>query len=152
MQQFDALGKKTQRSPATIEKAKRHIAKALKETARRARQGSVLQKDIKGTVDVEAYRSARQSRATRDTPLFEVFGNTLANNIARMLDKGTTPDRLDEVCKVLGDVTLDDDKRIVARLNFELGQLCERAATWRKRVTLPEHKVTTLQIAKGGNN
>jgi hypothetical protein len=144
--QIDRMAKQTQRPVEEVEEAKEHLAKAAITTAEKVREGEVATKDLRATADVAAYQFARE--ANRPSPLFEVFGKNLADRIAKML-KGDASEKKLEEAKFLGDVTLDDDKRIVARLNFELGELGERTAIWRKRITPTDKKVTTLHIAKG---
>jgi len=145
-EQLERMGKQTLRPEIDLIRAKTHVGAAVKETLRQWRGGSIAQKDLRGTVDVNAYREARKD--PHPSPLFETFGKALAESISRMLKGDSTEARLEEVRKALGDVTLDDDKRVIARLDFELGELGERTVIWRKRIMPTEKKVSTLQIAK----
>ena len=49
------------------------------------------------------------------------------------------------------EVSLDEDKAILRRLDYELDELGGRAQTWRRRITPTEKKVTRLQISGGSN-
>lgn len=150
MEQVDKMARQTQRPAKEVEEAKEHIANAAKTTAEKVRDGEIATKDARATADAAAYQFARQ--ANRPSPLFEVFGKNLADRIAKMLKDDASEKNLEEVYKALGDVTLDEDKRIVARLHFELSELGERVVIWRKRITPTDKKVTRLQIAKGGDH
>jgi len=145
-EQYERMGKAMLRPEIDLIRAKAHVGAAVKETLRQWRGGGIAEKDLRGTVDVNAYRQARSD--PRPSPLFEQFGKDLANSISRMLKGDIAETKLEEVRKALGDVTLDDDKRVIARLDFELGELGERTAIWRKRIMPTEKKVSTLQIAK----
>jgi ParB-like chromosome segregation protein Spo0J len=147
LDQLDRAAKARHTPAPDLRAARAHIAKAAVTTAGEARRGEVSQRKLRGQVDVNAFRYALQAK--RRTPLFDEFARDLANNIARMLSGDSAADRLAEMVKAIPDVTLDDDKQAVVRIEFELGALAERAGIWRKRITSSERKVSHLQIAKG---
>ena len=86
----------------------RQVGKAVKQTARQSRSGEVAPKDLRGRVDLNTYRHARDAK--RKSPLFEVFGKQLADSIARMLDGDASAEKLGEIQKAIPDVSLDEDK------------------------------------------
>lgn len=131
MEQIEKLGSSTKRPPKEIEQAKRHVGKAAVQTAKDVRAGKVAHRDVRGAVDVHSYRTAKDSKPT---PLFAVFGRALSDSIEKMLRADLAADKLDEIVKVIGKVTLDDDKACVKRIDFELASLGERTEGWRKRL------------------
>lgn len=143
IEQLDRIGKQTKRPPREVEKAKRHVAKAGQVVADQVRKGRVSHDSIRGQVDVQAFRHTRGAPAT---PLFAVFGKSLADSIEKMLNTDSAADKLAEVVKALGDITLDDDLRIVSRLDFEIGELSERCDTWKKRLTPISKKLKAFPV------
>jgi ParB-like chromosome segregation protein Spo0J len=144
IQQLDAMAKTTRRPAAEVEGAKRHVGKAVKETARESRGGNIAQKDLRARVDLNTYRFSRKTE--KPSPLFAVFGKQLADSIGRMLNGDAADEKLNEIQKALPQVTLDDDRMVLKRIDYELGELGERTGIWRKRLTPTEKKVTHLQI------
>lgn len=147
VERLDAMGRQTQRPASEIQQAKRQVGKAVKRTAEQSRKGQVAQKDLRGQVDLNTYRFAKETK--RPSPLFEVFGKQLAETIARMLDGDSAAQKLAEVQKAIPQVTLDDDKLILKRIDYELDGVAERARIWQKRLTPTEKKVSHLQISGG---
>jgi hypothetical protein len=117
-----------------IKAAKDAVVKAVKTTAKETRAGTVAHKDLRGRVDTNAYKHAQSSKV-KDTPLFAIFGKALASGIAKMLKGDSTADRLDEVIKAIGHVRLEEDRAVVRRLDFELGELANRASKYQRRLT-----------------
>lgn len=143
--QLERVATKTKRPVRELTEAKTIVGKAAKETARRARAGQVATKDLRSSVDIEAFKG---SRSAPPKPLFEMFGKALSDGIAKMLHDDTTAEKLGEVVKALDQITYDDDKRVVARLDFELGELSERTTTWRKHLTPSSTKLATIHGGK----
>lgn len=148
MEHLKKMAKVTKRPAAEIAQAKKHVGKAVKETARQSRAGQVAKKDLAAKVDLNTYRFAKE--AQRPSPLFEVFGKRLADSLSKMLDGDTAAEKLAEVQKAIPQVTLDDDRLILRRLDYELEQLGDRAGIWRKRLTPTDKKVSHLQISGDG--
>lgn len=149
MNQLDKLAAKTNRPAKEVAQAKRHIAKAVKETAKDVRDGKVAQRDIRSTVDVKAYKGTKGEKVV--TPLFAAFGKALADGISVMLNKDAAAAKLQNVVEALGMVTLDTDKEIVKRIRFDLGQLGERVETWDQRLAAKPKaaSVTPLKLLGG---
>lgn len=150
MEQLNEMATQGKRPTAELEAAKTQVAKAVKKTFVQSNAGKVALKDLASQVDINAYQFAR--KAKKQTPLFALFGKTLASSLAKLLKDDANSVKLEQVCTSVAEVTLDDDKQIVKRLDFELGALGERAEIWRKRITLTEKKVTRLQLSHNGGD
>jgi hypothetical protein len=143
MEQIEKLGAQNKRPTREIEQAKRHVGKAAVRTTQDVRTGKVAQRDLRGTVDVHAYRYAKDSKPT---PLFAVFGKAIADSIGNMLANDTAADKLGEIAKVIGKVTLEEDKACLRRIHFALGELSERSNGWRQRLTPKGQNVVPLKL------
>jgi len=144
-EQLDELGKQGQRPAREIEAAKKQVGKGAKETARQHKDGQLAQKDLRGQVDINAYRHAKKSKKVG--PLLSVFAKSVADSLAKILKNDATSKKLAQIQEVLSDITLEEDKQVLNRIDFELGELADRSSTWRKRITLPANKIVSLQIA-----
>jgi len=147
MQRMD----KSHVDPARAFYAKQHIAIGAQTTARLVREGIVASRDIRGTVEAEAYRSARSARV-KDPPLFAMFGKTLAHSIEKVLDTDVNAEKLKEMCKALNKITLEEeeeDQKMVALVYFQLGELKKRAERWHRKIGagMKKEKKTTLNKA-----
>jgi len=100
---------------------------------------------LRGQVDVNAYRHAREAK--KQSPLFAKFAKDASESVAKFLDSDKLAEKLSEIQKNLGMLSLDDDKQALKRLDYELEALGERAGIWRKRLTPNGKKVTHLQIS-----
>lgn len=117
-----------------IAAAEKAVAKSVKTTARQSRSGEVAQKDLRGRVDLNAYKHANTSKV-RQSPLFEVFGKALAEGIRRMLNGDATAEKLGEVAKALGQIKDESDRIVVRRVVYELGELSDRAGSYKRRLS-----------------
>jgi len=147
MEQIQRVGSQNKRPAREIEQAKRHVGKAATKTAQDVRSGKVAQRDLRGQVDVHAYRSAKDSKPT---PLFAVFGRAIAESISKMVCTDTAAEKLEEIAKVVGKVTLDDDKACLRHIDFALAELGERSSNWRQRLTPKGQNVVPLKLLKRG--
>jgi ParB/RepB/Spo0J family partition protein len=145
IEQLDKIGKETRRPAKEIEAAKEQVGKGAQETARQQRAGQLAHKDLRGQVDVNAYQFAKQSE--KIGPLLSVFAKGLADSLAKLLKDDIAAQKLTQIHEALGDVTLDEDKQIIARLDFELAGIGTRSHMWQRRLTLPSTKVVNLQVA-----
>lgn len=145
MKRLDALGKQGQRPAAEIEKAKQQVAKAIKTTSDEARDGAVAKKDLRGRLDTNTYIHAKEAKVK--TPLFAEFGKVLASRIEGMLATDVNADKLAEMVKVITMIDTDEDKQIVERVKFYLGQLSDRADKWAIRLT--QEKVVPFKAIEG---
>lgn len=143
MEQLEALGKQGKRSTGEIEGAKQQVGKGAKETVRQYKDGQLSQNELRGQVDVNAYRHARKSKKVG--PLLTVFAKNLADSLAKLLKDDTNASKLAEIQKVVADITLDEDKQLLARIDFELGSLVERSQMWQRRIVPLSSKVVSLQ-------
>ena len=146
---IDKAGKALGTPAAHTKAAKDAVAKAVKTTAKQSREGVVANKDLRGRVDVNAYKHAASSKM-RQTPLFDMFGKALANGIRKMLKSDITAEKLNEVIKALPQVRDEADKIVVRRLVFELGELANRASGHQNKLEIGgSAKVIPLSIAGG---
>jgi hypothetical protein len=148
--QLDKLAASTKRPAKEVEQAKRHIAKAVVQTAKDVKAGHVAQRDIRSHLDVKAYRHAKDAKQI--TPLFAAFGKALSDSIAKMLNNDAAAEKLQAVVDSLGKVELDTDREIVKRIQFDMGQLGERVTAWNKRLAekpAPAATVSNIKLLKG---
>jgi ParB-like chromosome segregation protein Spo0J len=143
IEQLEKLGKQGKRSDKEIEGAKQQVGKGAKETVRQYKDGQLSHNNLRGQVDANAYRQARKSKKTG--PLLTVFAKNLADGLAKLLKDDTNASKLAEIQKVVADITLDEDKQLLARIDFELNALAERSQMWQRRMVLPSSKVVSLQ-------
>ena len=143
IEQLEELGKQGKRSAGEIEGAKQQVGKGAKETVRQHKEGQLSHNELRGQVDVNAYRHARRSKKTG--PLLTVFARNLADSLAKLLKDDTNAGKLAEIQKVVADITLDEDKQLLARIDFELNALAERSQMWQRRMVLPSSKIVSLQ-------
>lgn len=148
MEQLERVGRQQKHSHTQIERAKKHVGKAVVETARKVKAGTVAQRDIRGQVDLEAYRHAKDAKQV--SPLFDAFGKALAESISKMLRDDTAATKLQAVVDSLGKIEQESDWAIVKRVLFELGDIQERAAGWHKKISRKPATVTNLKLLEGG--
>jgi hypothetical protein len=127
-------------TPEQIQEAKRHIREAVATVADKVRGGEVAQVDIRGAVDVEAFRFSRD--AYKVTPLFADFGVALIKQIERMLNTDKPAARLGGVRAGLDKITEHEDRELIGKLGLALGHLAERATDWRKKMAKPSKRQT----------
>jgi ParB/RepB/Spo0J family partition protein len=146
MEQLEALGKKTQRPAHEIETAKKQIARGAKRVAkdfRENRHGLGI-RDLKGQVDLEAYKSSRDTK--RQSPLFAMFGDAVADSISKMLTKDTNAEKLAEIVRALPKLELEEDAAALRKIDFALAELGEHVApSWRKKLA-PKGKVVPFKL------
>lgn len=144
--EIDKLAKVTQRPAEEVKAAKELVGKAAVTTASKVREGSVAQRDLRSQVDVEAMRHARAEKA-KPSPLFAVFAKGLSDSLEKMLQSDAAADRLSEIANAVGMVTMDEDKEVLRRVDFHLGEVAVRATKWQKKLIPAEKKIVSL---KGG--
>lgn len=145
-QSLDAMAKQTGRPAAEVEQAKKVLGRAGGYVAEDLRKGRVAQSDIRGRVELEAYRFSKEAK--KRTPLFEQFGQKLAQSIGDMLQKDSASEKLSEVRKALGADLMQEDVAIVKRIGFECEALSDRAGKWAKTFANPTKKVVHLKEVK----
>lgn len=140
---LERMAKKTQTPPRETEQAKKASGKAGERVARNVRGGKVAHRDIRGQVDVEAYRHAKEVK--KQTPLFSMFGKSLIESIARVAKDDSVGEKLHEVKSALGHIMLDDDIHIVKRIALECTNASERFDKWATVFSDPKKKVVPLK-------
>ena len=148
MEQISKMAAQTQRPAKEVEHAKQMVAKGAKATAGQVQRGEIAQKDLRAKVDVNAYKAAAESKA-KPSPLFAVFGASVANSIDGMLKSDGAAQRLEEIVKVVNSVTMSEDFDVLRKIDFYLGEVSIRAQGWQKRLIPSEKKVTPLKSIKG---
>jgi hypothetical protein len=146
MRQASELGRQNKASAKEIAEAHRQVAKAASKTIDDMKAGTVARRDLRAQVDLNIYRYARESKRT--SPLFTAFGNSVLAQIERMLNTDTVADRLLEIRKAIPDLTENEDKQVVQRLDFALEQLGDRAEDWRSKLN-PKKKIVPLTPVTG---
>jgi hypothetical protein len=142
MRQTELMGRVNKVSREEIEAAKQHIGRAATKTADDYREHKITQRDLRGQVDVNTYRYARDAGVT--APLFATFGSALVAQIERMLNVDSAAERLAEVRKALPSITESADWQIIQKLDLALEQVGDRAGVWRKRLIPPNKKLVSL--------
>lgn len=143
MQQIESMAEKTQRPKQEVEQAKRHVAIGAKRTAQHVRDGKVARRDLRGRVDVETFKSAREEKA-KPSPLFSVFGNRIADQIEKMLFEDATATKLYEIVEVVNKIELHEDAQSLRRIDFALDMLIGRAKNWSKELTPKKSNVVRI--------
>jgi ParB-like chromosome segregation protein Spo0J len=141
--QVERVGRRDGESEEEIAYSKKIAAGAGKLAAEGVREGRVAHKDIRGSVDVHAYRIGRA--AERRTPLFEVFAKTLADQINRFADDDSTGRKLADVVKALKqdrELLMPADVRFVEALAVQCGMTASRLRGWQNKLVAdkPEKK------------
>lgn len=144
MTRLDRLAADKKHPHAEVEKAKRHIANAVKDTAKEVREGRVAARDIRTRVDVNAYVRTRQSKKV--SPLFDSFGRALAESLSKMVKDDSAAQRLNAIEGALGKIELEADHQIVARILFELERLGERVNKRHDRLSKKPAKATVVAL------
>ena len=144
IEQIEKVGSANQRPRADIDKAKAHVGKAAVQTAKDVRRGEVAAKDVGGRVEVHAFKYGKPAK---DSPMFAVFGRTIALNIGKMLDEDASAEKIREILKSLNKVTMDEDKAAIRMIDFALAELEERCGMWRRKLA-GGAKVTPLKLLK----
>jgi ParB-like chromosome segregation protein Spo0J len=143
VEQIDKWAAEKKVDKKIVEQEKKHVAGAAKDVAKQVRGGKIAQKDVKTQIDLQAF--GRQIKATRqDTlPKFRTFGESLANQIQKMLANDSSGDKLRDIAKVVEHVTHHEDIRILGRIAFELDHLIQRASDHRRDIQPKQGKNVT---------
>ena len=147
MDQVDKEAEISGRSNAELKQAKNIVAKGAKMTIREVNEGKIPSSQVRARVDVNSFKAATISKG-KPTPLFAVFGKAVANSIEKMLKDDATATRLNEILKVVGQVSMSEDIEVLERIDFYLGQLSERSENWRKKLIPPKAKLVSIDNKK----
>ncbi len=142
-EKLDQMGKTTGRPAAETKAAKDQYGKSGQFVAGQVREGKVSQRNIKGQVDVQAYRFAKDSK--KKSPLLAVAANAAASAIRKMLAEDATTLKLTEFKKVFGDIESPEDFEALGRIEYELRQLKDRAQNEARAFANPDRKVVKLK-------
>jgi hypothetical protein len=147
MRQSELMGRVNKVSRHDIEVMKHQVGRAATKTADDYREGNIRKRDLRGQVDVNTYRYARDS-GVQNSPLFAAFGVALVAQIERMLNVDTVSEKLEEVRKALPDITETEDRQIVQKLDLALEQVGDRAEGWRKKLIPPSKKIVPIPAGR----
>lgn len=146
MEQIDKAAAGSQRTAREIEHAKKTYGRAATDTARQSRAGNVTSRDLRTRVD---FNAMARIGGDRPTPLFAVFANAVADNLKRTLQTDADSEKLAEIEKVLGKISMLEDWEALRRLDVELLNLGKRAEGWQKRLVPSKEKVVEFQLLSG---
>jgi len=139
--QMERMAAKTNRPRKEVQAAKKDFAKGAKAAARalkNPKDHSVTTKNVGRMVDPLAYKEAKTE--ARKAPLLEVFLPRLARSIGNLLDEDQISEKLKQVADFASQITEEEHKAQVRRVQFQLGELSNRAGSWSKRIE-PKGKV-----------
>lgn len=147
VEQIQRMAHESKRPAAEVEHAKRQIGRAAAHTAQEVRDGDVSNREIRGRVDTNAYRFAAESK--RQTPLFEVFGKALVQQIENTLNSDSMAEKLAEIEKAKDMLTMHEDEAVLRKVDFALEELGARAEWWKRKITPSARKIVPIS-SKGG--
>jgi len=148
VEQIDKWAAEKKVDKKIVEQEKKHVSGAAKDVAKQVRGGQIAQKDVKTQIDMQAFN--RQIKSTRDDtlPKFRTFGESLADQIQRMLANDSAGDKLRDIAKVVEHVTHHEDIRVLGRISFELDHLIQRASDHRRDIKPKQGKNVTPMSTK----
>jgi len=149
-QRGEALGHK----PSQVKAAQASVAKGARAVAKKAKEGRLSTTELGANVDLEAYKSAGSSKPKKQL-LFSAFGDALATQLSKTINTDAASEKLKAVIQSLDMIELDDDKRVVDRLNFELRELSSRAGEWAADLVVPktvQKRIVELKAIEGGKS
>jgi ParB-like chromosome segregation protein Spo0J len=143
IQQIADLGRISQRPAAEIKRAQDTVVKGAVITARQVRDGEVKKSDVGSAVEVNAYKVAQEEKQ-KPSPLFEVFGVAVANQINKLLQNDALTEKLEELIKFIPSVVMEEDSKVIRRINFELGELGNRTVAYQKKLIPNSTKIVSI--------
>jgi ParB family chromosome partitioning protein len=145
---MDRLAKGSRQSAAEIERTKEDVADAAKEVAEKIRSGEIKLRDVRREIDFRAGERMRE----RPSPLFSAYANIVVDSIRRSLQSDSNSDKLAQIERVLGQISLLEDWEALRRLDVELLNLAKRAEGWRHRLTPSQEKIIKFRLLENGRN
>jgi hypothetical protein len=109
-----------------LDAAKKIVGKSAKNTADDYRKGKLAHKDLRTEVQLNVLRHARRDKP-KLLPLFADFSKAVVNKIDGMLNDDRVARHIDEIVKVLPEITLEEDHATIRDIHHSLGQLTRRA-------------------------
>ncbi len=138
IERIEKAGKAMHTPAAAIEASKKAVAKAVKETAKESRAGGVSQADLRGRVDLNAYKAANSTGKVKESPLFAVFAKQLTDQLYRMLRTDVAAEKLEEIISSIKEIGPDGDWSMVGMLKHDLNGVIERAKAFDERLQVPK--------------
>lgn len=129
----ETSARETQSSTAETATLKNRIATGVKRTAAGVRSGAIAPKDVRQSVETNAYLEIGKGK-TIPKPLFDRFAYNLCATINSMLSHDKAAVRLAEIEKNLKHVQLAVDLASVDAVQGSLIQLVKRGDDWNQRL------------------
>lgn len=151
---IEQRGTKLGHTSDQVKSAQTSVAQGAKSVAKKAKAGELSTKDLRANVDVEAFKNAGTSKPKKQL-LFSAFGDALATQLSKTINTDAASEKLKAVIQSLDIIELDDDKRVVDRLNFELQELSSRAGEWAADLVVPktvQKRIVELKAIEGGKS
>jgi hypothetical protein len=146
MERIDKLAKVSQSPAESVKKAKGFVSKAGKSTAKRAKKGEVSTKSIRTEVNANAFTNAAKARkGNAPLPLLKAFADALCRSLSKILHDDYAAEKLDQVAKAVAQISLEEDRAAVRRVQFELVEVRKRADRWHTRITPVNEKLVPLK-------
>lgn len=144
------FGEREKRDSKVTRAAQKVVARSARLTAEDVRAGKIAQNNIRTEVRANTMRQVhRPGGKTKLAPLFAHFMTAVCKKIDNMLATDRAAKQIDEVAKVINDITLDEDFTAMRNLHFSLDELGRRAERAKRRTTV--NKVVKLQAIEGGD-
>ena len=146
MERIDKLAKMSKAPTTTVTKAKSFVSKAGKSTAKRTKAGKVAHSNIRTEVNANAFSNAAQAQKDNaPLPLLAAFADALCRSLAKTLHDDYAAEKLRQIAQAVSNISLEEDRSAVRRVQFELGEIAKRAEGWNKRITPSNEKVVPLK-------
>ena len=146
MERIDKMARITKAPAASVEKAKGYVSKAGKVTAKRTKQGQVATRNIRTEVNSNAFTNAANARkANAALPLLKAFADALCKSLTKTLNDDYAAEKLGQIAKAVAQITLEEDRAAVRRVQFELVEVRKRADRWHTRITPVNEKLVPLK-------
>ena len=128
--------------------AQKIVSSSARDAAKDARAGTLPQAHIRDAVRRNIIRRSHGSpHRTKLLPLFAHFGAAVCKKIDNMLATDRSAAHIDEIAKVINQITMDEDLTVVRNLHHSLDELALRAGRAKRRTT--PNKVVKLQAITG---
>lgn len=147
MERIDKMAKLSNAPAASVQKAKGFVASAGKVTAERTRKGEVATKSIRMEVNANAFNNAAKARkGNTPMPLLSAFADALCRSLTKVLQDDYASEKLQQIANAVAQITLEEDRAAVRRVQFELVEVRKRADRWNNRITPSGSKLVPLKL------
>jgi ParB-like nuclease domain len=153
MKLVENMGKLTKADSKSVAHGKKFVSTAGKHAAEKVRKGITPTSGIRMEVHANTFTSAaKQAKEdSRQLPLLGAFAEALRRHLAKILNDDYAAEKLAQIHKAIGQITLEEDHASVRGVQFELGEVVKRAERWSKRITPSREKVVSLKQLEDKN-